>query len=140
MPLAAGARGADVALAADLEPDAGFGRGVEVGEGAVAGALAPGPDALDLVLLARGEELAAVAHGALEAQRAEIILTALEEHGLEFSRHELLHERNVLVIELLLQIDGVGGDERLAVFRERVEDGRGRGKRGFYRRRSRPPR
>jgi hypothetical protein len=80
---AAGARRADVGLAADLEPDLRIGRGVEIGERAVARALAPFPDALHFLLLARGEELAAVAHRPLQPPRAEIILAALQQHRLE---------------------------------------------------------
>ena len=102
----------------------GIGRGIEIGERAVARAVAPFPDALHLLLLARGEELAAVAHRALQPQRAEIILAALEQHRLEFGRQQLLHERDVLVEKLLLQIDRVGRDERLAVLRQRVENRR----------------
>jgi hypothetical protein len=59
-----------------------------------------------------------------QPQRAEIILAALEQHRLEFGRQELLHERDVLVEKLLLQIDRVGRDEGLAVLRQRVKNRR----------------
>ncbi len=121
---AAGALRADVGLAANLEPDRRVGRRVEIGERAVARAVAPFPDALHLVLLARGEEFAAVAHGALQPQRAEIILAALQQHRLELLWQQILHERDVLVEKLLLQVDRMGRDERLAVLRQRVKNRR----------------
>ena len=113
-----------MSLAADLQPDLRIRRRVEIGECAVARLDAPRPDALKFILLARGEELAAMGHGAFQPPGAEIILAALQQHRLERLRQQLLHDGNVLVKELLLEIDRVGRDERLAVFRLRVQDGR----------------
>ena len=58
-----------------------------------------------------------------EGGGAEEIVAALQQDGLELARHDFLHERNVLEHELLLQGDGVGGDDRLALRAERVEHG-----------------
>ena len=51
--------------------------------------------------------------GALEAARTEIILPAFHQRRLKLNRQNLLHDRNVLVQKLLLQVDRVGRNDRL---------------------------
>jgi len=120
---AAGFRRAKVLLAADLFPDGGVGLLEEIAERAVARGEAPLADALEFGVLDRREEVLRLREGAGEAGGAEEIVAALQQDGLELARHDFLHERNVLEHELLLQGDGVGRDDRLALRAERVEHG-----------------
>ncbi len=117
--VAAGARGALVRLAAHLAPDLEIGWRVEIRKRAVLGRLAPFPDALEFVNLGIDEEITRLLHGPFEPVRAEVILPPFEQDAGEFLRDELLDNRQILVKELLLKIDRVGGDDGLAVVLQR---------------------
>ena len=59
---------------------------------------------------------------ALQSRGAQVVATALEQLGFELA-DDLLHDRDVLVDELLLQIDRVRADDRLALGFQRVRHG-----------------
>jgi hypothetical protein len=60
----------------------------------------------------------------LEPPGAKIILPAFHQRRLKLDGQDLLENRDVLVEELLLQIDRVGGNDRLLFLPYRVEDRR----------------
>ncbi len=121
----AGFRRADVRLAAHLRPDGVFRLARQVAERAVGGPQAPVMDLLQRGLLGAGEELVRLLPGAGEAARAEVILPALEQRGLELLVEQLLQDGDVLIDELFLQIDRVRGHDGLALGFQRVHDRRG---------------
>jgi hypothetical protein len=59
-----------------------------------------------------------------EPARAKIILPAFHERRLELEGQHLLENRDVFVEKLFLQIDRVGGNDRLLFLLDRVEDRR----------------
>ena len=119
---AAFARGAGVGLAADHGPDAGGGGEGEVAEGAVASGLGPLEEFGEFGGFEGGEEVAGFSEGAFEAGGAEVVGAAFEEDGFEVA-DELLDDGDVFVDELLLEIDGVGGDDGFAFGVEGAADG-----------------
>jgi hypothetical protein len=101
-----------VVFGADFVPDAGFGDGREIGEGAVGGVGGPLfdlPEGIDLFFVF--EECVLALSGLFEAALAEVIAAAFDEDGGEFIGVDGLEERDVLVDELFLEGDGVGGDD-----------------------------
>jgi hypothetical protein len=121
---AAGLRCANMLFTAHQRPHMRIRLHGKIGEGAVFRRLRPFPDPLDFRLLRRREQLAAVAHGALQPKRAQIIPAPFPKHDLEFHRQNLLQDRNVLVHELLLQIDRVSRNDRLLLHFDRPKNGR----------------
>jgi hypothetical protein len=117
-------RRAEAALGADLLPDFGVRLQVEIRQAAVAGFFRPLVDAQQLLFIGGGEEFARLGQGAGQAAGAKIILAALEHGEIEFDRHDAGQHRQVLFDELLLQIDGVGGNDRLLPGRRGEQDGR----------------
>ena len=125
--VAAGLRRADVRLAAHERPHVRIRLHREVAQRAVVGRLRPFPDALELLGFRRGEKLARLRHRALQPRRADVVRASFPEDRAEVARHfreHLPHDRDVLENELLLQIDRVGGDDRLPVLLLRPEDRR----------------
>ena len=126
--VAAGFGRAQAAFGADLLPDLGVGLDGEIGEAAVLGLLGPFVDALEFLGLGGGEEVAALLHGFLEAAGAEVIRAAFqhgvaEADGFRQGAEHLREHGQVLFGELLLEIDGVGGDDGLFLLRDGEEDG-----------------
>lgn len=116
------ARGAGVGLAADHGPDASGGGEGEVAEGAVAGGLRPLEEFGEFGGFEGGEEVAGFGKGAFEAGGAEVVGAAFEEDGFEVA-DEFLDDGDVFVDELLLEVDGVGGDDGFAFRVEGAADG-----------------
>ena len=119
---AAFARGAGVGLAADHGPDAGGGGEGEVAEGAVAGGLGPFEELREFGGFEGGEEVAGFGEGAFEAGGAEVVGAAFQEDGFEVA-DEFLDDGDVFVDELLLEVDGVSGDDGFAFGVESAADG-----------------
>ena len=119
---AAFAGGAGVGFAANHGPDAGGGGEGEVAEGAVAGGLGPLEELGEFGGFEGGEEVAGFGEGAFEAGGAEVVGAAFEENGFEVA-DEFLDDGDVFVDELLLEIDGVGGDDGFAFGVESAADG-----------------
>jgi len=93
-------------------------------EAAVGRLFGPFVDAVKLPGFGRGEEAVGLLAGFVETAGAEIILPALE-HGVgEFNRKNLGQHGQILFDQLLLEIDGVGGDDGLAFVVDREKDGR----------------
>ena len=80
-------------------------------------------DRFEFALFGAGEEFGGLLPGAGQAARAEVVLPAFEQGGLEFFVQQLLQDRDVLVDELLLQIDRVRGHDRFLLLLQRVDDG-----------------
>jgi hypothetical protein len=74
-------------------------------------------NALQLLHVRRGEKLLALLADFGQAARAKIIVPALEHREMEFHRQNLRQHRQVLLNQLLLQIDRVGGNDRLLACR-----------------------
>ncbi len=104
---------AEVLLAAHLRPDGRVRLHIEVRQRAVFRGLRPFPDAPEFLLLGRSKEVARVVHRPLQPPPAEVVLPPLPEHRLELHGEQLAEDRDVLVDELLLEIDRVGGEHRL---------------------------
>ena len=113
---------ADVRLAAHLRPDFRVRLDREIAERSVRGGPRPIRDSRQLSRFRGGEQLAGLLDRALQPAWAKIILPAFHQRRLEFDRQNFLQDRDVLMEELLLQIDGVGGNDRLLFLRERVEN------------------
>ena len=111
----AAAVGAGVLVGADGFPDGGGGREIEVAEGAVVGLEGPRAEAGEGVEVVGGvEEGGLSAAGLFVAAEAEVIGAALGEDGGEVQAGGAAEEGDVLVDKLLLEGDGVGGEEDLA--------------------------
>ena len=59
---------------------------------------------------------------ALQAPRAKIILTALQQCSLEFHRQHFFQDRDIFIEKLFLQIDRVRGNDRFFVLLKRKEN------------------
>ena len=66
----------------------------------------------------RGEKLSALRRDLAQAPGAKIIVPAFEHGEMEFHRQNLGQHRQVFPDQLLLQIDGVRGDDRFLVPRD----------------------
>ena len=108
-------------LAPHLLPHGRIGLLEEITQRAVFCGKTPLADALQLGVLRRGEQILRLRDRASEPGRAEVILAAFQQHRFELLGEDLLHERNVFEHELLLQRDGVGGNNRLLFCANRVE-------------------
>ena len=73
----------------------------------------------EIGLLRRAEKLGGACDGAFQPARAKVILPPFHERGLEFDRENFLHDRNVLVNQLLLKVDRVRGDDRFRLLLDR---------------------
>ena len=62
-------------------------------------------------LLFAGKQARRPAQGVLQPPQAEVVAAALDQHGGELQRHHAGQERDVLPHQLLLEADGVGGDD-----------------------------
>ncbi len=74
-------------------------------------------------MLRRAEEITGAPHGPREALRAEVVSPAFQQDCGEGLRHQLLHDGDILRDELLLEVDGVGGNDRFPFVAERGQDG-----------------
>ena len=113
---------AQPALRTNLRPDFRVRLDVKIRQAAVLGFLRPFVDALQFLGLGRREQIAGLLHRLLQPARAEIIRAALEHRITELHRHRERAEhigehRQVFFRELLLQIDGVRGDNGLFLLR-----------------------
>jgi hypothetical protein len=117
----AGFWGAEVAFATDLGPDLRVGSFAKIAQGAIAGGKTPFAEAFELDLFGGGEEAFLLSEGTLETGGAEVILSTFEQGGLESHRQDFLHQGDVLVDELFLEVDGVGADEGLAFLGDGME-------------------
>ena len=115
---------AQAALGADLRPHLRVGLHLEVRQAAVGGGLGPFVNALQLLGLGGGKEVAGLLDGLVEAARAEVIAPAFEHGETELHRQDLLEHRQVLLRELLLQVDRVRGDDRLLLVGHGIQDRR----------------
>ena len=111
---AAGFWCAEVLFAADLHPKFPGWFEREVAEGAVGSRRRPFADALELWTFLCCEEIRSAAAGSRKAGGADVVLATLKENGLYFLAQQSGGERDVLVEELFLQVDGVGAHECLA--------------------------
>jgi len=99
-------------LAGHLVPDGRQGAEVEIRPRAVVGALGPAGNLAELLELGlareeAGRALQRVSH----PPPAEVIAAPLDQHGGELQRDHAVEERDVLVDQLLLEADRVGGDD-----------------------------
>ena len=123
----AGARGG---VRVDPFPDFGSGRGSELVAQAMLAGGGPLGDALQFRVLAGGNQFLFVAQGVGETGGAEVVAFAHEDRGTKVgvtadgvvAGEHLATERKVLAIELLLERDGVGGDNQLAVLVDGLDD------------------
>src|SRR5260370_37011574 len=106
-------RSTDVGLAADLLPEFRIGLDFEVAQGPLRCSLAPGFDPQQFLPISRSEKVFATLQGAIEATRAEIILSPFEQGCLARFFDRLACIWNLLMQKLLLGIDCVGGDDCL---------------------------
>ena len=88
---------------------------VKIAQSALGCLLAPFLDSKQLLLLGAGEQIVLQLEGAVEPIRAKIILPSFEQGGLEWSIQQPADNRDVLLQQLLLEIDGVGRNDRFAV-------------------------
>ena len=123
--LAAGLGRADVAFAANLAPDFWVGFDGQVAQRTVPGCSRPFRDPVQLVQLRAGEKFIGLLKRALQAARTKIILASLHQGRIKLDRQNLFQDRDILVQELLLKIDGVGGDDGFLFLIEREQDRRG---------------
>ena len=121
---AAGLRSAEVLLAADLHPELLGDLKRNVAQGSVRSGRRPFADAFEFGALLRCEEISPMAVSACKPRRADIVLPTLQENRLEIPANQSLHQRDVLVEKLLLQVDRVGTHQRLAPRPLRMEDRR----------------
>ena len=129
---------AQPALGTDLRPNLRIRLHVEVRQAAVGGGFGPFVNPLQLLGFGGGEEVAGLLHGLVEAAGAEVIGPALEHGEAELHRQDLLEHGQVLLRELLLQVDGVRGDDRLLLVAPRHTGSPAPGRPGSCRRRCRP--
>ncbi len=115
---------AQSAFRANLRPHFQVRLDVEIRQAAVLGFLRPFVNALEFLGLGRREQIAGLLHRLLQTARAEIIRAAFEHREVEFPRQNLREHRQILFRELLLQIDGVGGDNRFLFLRHREQNRR----------------
>ena len=101
------------AFAAHVLPDLRIGFDGEVRQAAVLRLLGPFPDALQLGCLGRGEEAVGLERGLVEPAGAEVVLPALQHGVAELHRQHRRKHRQILLRELLLEVDRVGGDDGL---------------------------
>ena len=115
------------AFRADLRPDLGVGFDFKIRETAVLGFLGPLVNARQFLGLGGGEQIATLLHGLLQPAGAEIIRAAFqhgiaEPDGLRQRAQHLREHGQILFGELLLQVDGVRGDNGLLLLRHGKED------------------
>ena len=116
------------AFRADLRPDLGVRFDFKVRETAVLGCLGPFVNARQFLGLGGGEQIAALLHGLLEPAGAEIIRAAFqhgitEPDGLRQRAQHLGEHGQILFRELLLQVDGMRGNDGFFLLRHGEEDG-----------------
>ena len=123
-PRSAVAGGADVGLGADLQPDLHRRLELQIAQRAVPRSLGPAADLFELVALGGGEEVPGLLEGAAQARRAEVVLAPFQQHRRQLLAEQLADDRDVLPDQLLLEVDRVGRNDRLAAGLQRVA-GRG---------------
>ncbi len=99
-------------LSADLVPDVRLGERGEIGEralGGVGGPVLDHPEGIELALVV--EEIALAAAGLLQTALAEVVVAALDQDGGELIGQDRAKQRDVLVDELFLKRDRMGGDD-----------------------------
>ena len=111
------ASAAGAGLARDAVPEArGDGRN-EVREAPVGGREGPALQAREVPALGLGrKERGSASAGAFESAEAEIVGAPLDEDGLGFGAEGPRQQRDVLLDELFLEADGVGGDDDPPLF------------------------
>ena len=113
---------AETTFRADLGPDFEIGFDVEIGERAVLRFFGPFEDAVEFGDLGSGEEMVGLGERFVEAAGAEIIPAALE-HGVgELDWENLLEDGQILLDELFLEVDGVGGNNRFFALGDGEQD------------------
>ena len=70
------------------------------------------------------EQLVRVLDRALQAARTNVILPPFHQRRFKLDRENFLHDRNVFVQQLFLQVDGVSGNNRLLLLLDRKKRGR----------------
>ena len=123
--VAAVARGAYVVFAAYLGPH--FGGDAEVmrqfGQRAFAAIPGPGEQVVELPGFCLVEEVVCLFQGAAQAGATEVVGAAFEQGCIKMAVESTRYGGDVLVEELLLQVDGVGGDDGFAPVLQRKTDG-----------------
>jgi hypothetical protein len=111
-------------FASHFLPHLRFGLHLKIAERAIPCRETPVPNSLEFAALAGSEEIVRLAEGSLEPGAAKKIVAPFQESRLEFDGQQFLDKGNILVHELLLEGDGVGRNDRLALRPHRVEGGR----------------
>ena len=70
------------------------------------------PQLLELLVVA--EQAGGPAQGVVQPPQAEVVAPPLDQHGRELQRNDAVQQRQVLLHQLLLQADRVGGDDHAA--------------------------
>ena len=112
------------ALGANVLPDLGIGFHREVAQRTILGGSTPLFDPSQLGRFRRGEERITLLHGLAQATGAQVIGAPLQHRKTEVHREHLLQDRQILLHQLLLQIDGVGGNHRLLLAPDGEKNGR----------------
>ena len=84
-------------LAANLRPNLRVRLEAEVAHGTVARCPGPFRDLLELIVLARAEELLRLLQRSLQPTRTDVILPPLHEDSLELHRQSFLQDGNVFI-------------------------------------------
>ena len=113
-PHSTAAGGADFRLATDQLPDFRGWLKVQITQGPILRRFIPLPYSLQFVRFIAAEQIAAIHAGTLEAGRTKVVTPSLEKRSVERPPGQLTHERQILLHELLLKIDGMGRKDRLA--------------------------
>ena len=99
-------------IAGDFLPHGGQGLVGQVGQRAVAGLARPRLNLAELlVLFLLVEEADRSSQGVFHPPQAEVVVAALDQHGGKLDRHHAPQKRDVLGEQLLLETDGVRGDD-----------------------------
>ena len=110
-----GAAHAVAVVARYLVPDGRQGAEIEVGQRAVGRPFCPVAEPTELVEFFRlVEQPGGAAQGVLQPPQAQVVSPPLDQHGRELQRDHAVQQRDVLADQLLLQADGVRGDDHAA--------------------------
>lgn len=105
-------------------PDLGIGFHREVAQRTILSGATPLFDPSQLRRFWRGEERITLLHGLAQATGAQVVGAPLQHRKTEIHRKHLLQDRQVFLHQLLLQIDGVGGNHRLLLATNGKQNGR----------------
>ena len=117
--MSAGFRRAEVRFAANLRPDSWIGFDRQVAQRPIRRRPRPIRQPGQVRLFGGVEKFVRALDRALQAARTKIILPAFHQRRFKLDRKNLFHDRNVLMEELFLEINGVGRDNRLFLLLER---------------------